>query len=193
MLGDGRIGNGEVGMSEYKLHGMPVSPDVYRLNNSAPTSPCVEPPHAAIKGARNRVQGESLQSRLDEYHERLVAQGAIAGALRTDAKTVQTGPTTARVIGKGWVDYIVFTKYGRSIHFDAKSTSHPQGYSVPTKAKHQVQRLREMAAGQHVAGFVVEWRHHGVVCWHPIASVFGQRVKFEDGMRLNDVEWMGAI
>lgn len=178
-------------MSEYKLHGMPVSPDVYQLNDGAARAP--SPPHGTMRGGRNRVQGETLQLRLDAYHDALRARGAIAGALRTDARTVQTGPTTARVIGKGWVDYIVFTKYGRSVHFDAKSTSDPQGYSVPTKSKHQVQRLREMAAGQHVAGFVVEWLHHGVVCWHPIATVVGQRVKFVDGVKLNDVEWMEAI
>lgn len=149
--------------------------------------------HATINGARNRVQGETLQSRLDDYHALLEAQGAIAGALRTDARAVQTGPTTARVIGKGWVDYVIFLKYGRSVHFDAKSTIDPQGYSVPTKSKHQVQRLRDMAAGQHIAGFVVEWLHHGVVCWHPISSVLGQRIKFADGIKLNDVEWMRVI
>lgn len=180
-------------MSEYKLHGIPVSPDVYHINGGAQDiTPTPSHSHATMRGDRNRVQGETLQSRLDAYHSRLEAQGAIAGALRTDARTIQTGPTTARVVGKGWVDYIVFTMYGRSVHFDAKSTSDPQGYSVPTKSKHQVQRLRDMAAGQHIAGFVVEWLHHGVVCWHPISSVFGQRIRFADGVKLDDVEWMGG-
>ena len=180
-------------MSEYKLHGIPVSDHVFHMNGGESQGAMPAPSHATMRGARNRAQGETLQSRLDAYHSRLDAQGAIAGALRTDARTVQTGPTTARVIGKGWVDYVIFLKYGRSVHFDVKSTIDPQGYSVPTKSKHQVQRLRDMAAGRHIAGFVVEWLYHGVVCWHPISSVFGQRIKFADGVELNDVEWMGAI
>lgn len=144
----------------------------------------------AVRNTRNRSEGERFQAQLDDYHERVRAEGQ-ATVYRTNPDIRLVAPGRAVVVGKGPVDYMAFLAGGQVVHFDAKSRA-GDAFSVGRDMVHQVDWLMTMSAYGHVAGLLVWWKDHTQCRWHPVGS-FEKRVRMRDGFRIVGVEWLPTI
>ena len=139
----------------------------------------------AIRNASNQRAGESFQSRLDAYHAELSAR-RLATVYRTQPDIVQTGTASARVVGKGPVDYVAWLANGSTIFFDAKSRA--ADFTLGADFEHQTQMLRTMYHYGHKAGFLIWWSTELECRWHPIQKI-QKRVRRADGQLMAGIQW----
>lgn len=129
-----------------------------------------------VRNTQNQVEGAWFQDQLDAYHKWAESEGLLIG-YRTMPETVQTGAFTARIIGKGPVDYISYLPDGQCVHFDAKSR---QGDAFTATTRHQRDWLGTMHGWGFIAGWLVYWKDHNECRWHPYKTE--KRIRRAEGI-----------
>lgn len=170
-----------------------ASPDVLELNGGvlAPQQPAASADNA-LRGAANKAAGDAFEQRLDAYHARL-RESYRAVVEKTNPPMRYVGNGRYVPVGSAIVDYVGHTWGGKGIHFDAKVRSDEQGFSIAQRDMHQLEWLWLVAEYGCYAGYLVYWTAHDTVCWHPVQTVDGQRIRYEDGAPLDGVDWFDEV
>lgn len=132
-----------------------------------------------LRGKVAQAVGESFQSLLNTYHARMMRDGGFLYILETKPpmRAVAQGrgkPPHYILLGSGPCDYVFAMTNGLAGSFDAKSTANEKYFSWPKNRLHQLDTLRQLhdvSGGKAPAFALVEWRAHGDVMLHPIATI----------------------
>lgn len=132
--------------------------------------------------ARAYARGMSFQREIAELAEYVDGLLLVEQYPRTHfpSKGQRRGvpPGYARVIGKGWCDFIALY-YGRGFTFDAKSTT--QKSKFRSDKQHQFDKLLKAARRGTQAFYMIRWEFYGTVALHQVHGNMSFPHQFEYG------------